>query len=180
SIDTMSPWDRAKIVVLLQQTSPFQPYCLTQHRIAHGLVPIHGFSWLNDECIAQIYSQAKKLNIFHLLNRKLNAISGGEHRLIDIAKVLINQEAKLILLDEPSVFLDFSQKKILTNNIIERSKSAVTIFSSHDLDFIENTATEIILIENACATLMSVAQFRSSFNARSSKSSIARSGLTPP
>lgn len=175
----LHPQDRAKIIVLLQQVSPFQPYCRAQNRIAHGLMPHYGFSWLSEECLCRITSLAARLNISHLLDRPLSAMSGGERRLIDIAKVLINEEAQLILLDEPSVFLDFSQKKVLSDNIIARAKNAIVIFSSHDLDFIQATANNIINIQHNSAQIISVTQFLSSLGARSSNSEIARSGFTP-
>lgn len=180
ALHELHPLERAKMIVLLQQVSPFQPYCLAQNRIAHGLMPHNGFSWLSEKCLAHITLLASKLNISHLLNRPLSAMSGGERRLIDIAKVLINEAAQLIVLDEPSVFLDFSQKKVLSDNLIERAKNAIVIFSSHDLDFIESTATDIISIQHTTAQIISVDQFLSSFGARLSKSKIARSGLTPP
>ncbi len=177
----LHPLERAKKIAMLQQVSPIQPYCIAKNRIAHGLMPHHGFSWLDQTQLSRIDTLADKLNIHHLLHRPLSNMSGGEHRLIDIAKVLINDQARLILLDEPSVFLDFSQKKVLAANILERAAdNAIVIFSSHDLDFIASAATEVILFEKSLAIRVICAQFLSSFGARSRRAEIATSGLSPP
>ncbi len=163
AISTIPSLERAKKIAILQQVSPIQPYCLAKNRIAHGLMPHFGFSWLAPEQLDRIEKLAQKLNIPHLLHRPLSAMSGGEHRLIDIAKVFINNQAQLILLDEPSVFLDFSQKKVLARNMIERAANAIVIFSSHDLDFIASAATEVVLLEKSRAIRMSIEEFLRAF-----------------
>ena len=125
-------------------------YCLVKQRMAHGLIPMYGLSpWLSDEQINLIEQVAKDLNITHLLDRSINLISGGEQRLVNIAKTLINPQCEVFLLDEPSVFLDFKQKKILINYLLKlKSSKRIIIFSSHDSDFINKCANKILLLKN--------------------------------
>jgi iron complex transport system ATP-binding protein len=62
-------------------------------------------------------------------------ISDGERQLLAIARVLI-QETPYILLDEPTAFLDYSNKKSLLNLLmkIARDENKCILFSSHDLE----------------------------------------------
>lgn len=163
NLSLIKPKSRARAISFLQQHSPEQPYCLAQHRIAHGFLPESGFSWVTKEQSTKITNMAAHLSITHLLERPLGAMSGGEQRLIDIAKTLINEKAQLILLDEPSVFLDFTQKRVLQKKVLERSSESIIIFSSHDFDFIKALATDIIFLSSEQTKLMSPHQFMEYF-----------------
>lgn len=122
---------------------------------------------------------AAQLSISHLLERRLNEMSGGEQRLVDIAKVFVDQKTSLILLDEPSVFLDFAQKKDLAKNIRMRAgRGAIIFFSSHDLDFIAQTDAIILLVEET-TRLSTLDQLLSSLGLLSSNNDKASSGLRP-
>ncbi len=105
--------------------------------------------WLQDEQISLIEQVAKNLNITHLLDRSINLISGGEQRLVNIAKSVINPQCEVFLLDEPSVFLDFKQKDFLIDYLLKlKSPKRIIIFSSHDMDFINKCANKILLLKD--------------------------------
>ncbi len=75
----------------------------------------------------------EELSILHLKDRPYTNISGGELRLVLIARALA-QEAKILLLDEPTAFLDFKNSNLILNKIIElRDKRHITfIITLHD------------------------------------------------
>jgi len=152
---------KASLLTLLLQSAMPHPYCLAESRIAQGLVPLSGFrAFLDSETSFLIEQCARELNIAHLLTRPLSKMSGGELRLVNIAKCLVNHHTKLILLDEPSVFLDFAQKEILAKNLLKRATAgALILFSSHDRSFIESTASRVLALSNGNAHLMSVKEF---------------------
>lgn len=164
---------RAEKLVLLQQASLQKNSCLAKHRIAHGLIPFIGFDWLDRTNYLQIINIAERLGILHLINRPLNQMSGGEQRLVEIAKTLINHQASLILLDEPSVFLDLKQKKILAQNIRALAFNKIIIFSSHDLDFIAQCANQIWHIDKQKIAYLKPNQILSSFGSRLSSELMA-------
>jgi iron complex transport system ATP-binding protein len=141
---------KAIIISFLLQHSPTQPYCLVKDRIAHGFMPSLGYDFFMDKNISHlIEKEAQRLNIFHLLHRRLSKLSGGEQRLVNIAKCLISPKTKILLLDEPSVFLDFTQQQCLINNLKKQAACRrLVIFSSHDRNFIKNCATQLIWIRN--------------------------------
>lgn len=148
---------RSKKFSLLTQNSSISISCLAKYRIAHGLIPNYGFSsWLNQAQNEKIYEISNKLGIQHLLDRPLNLMSGGEQRLVHIAKCIVNSNIELLLLDEPSVFLDFNQKMLLVKTILSlKSPNRIIIFSSHDSSFIKNCADKILALENGFIKIFS-------------------------
>jgi iron complex transport system ATP-binding protein len=145
---SLKPQERAKKLSFLPQHSSDHPYCSVNSRIAHGLMPTWGYDFLIDEKAQNLIENvASSLKINHLLHKNLAHLSGGELRLIHLAKCLVNPQVKLILLDEPSVFLDFIQQEILMECLKAQSLLGKTlIFSSHDQYFIKNLAHRILEI----------------------------------
>lgn len=80
----------------------------------------------------KVYAVAKRLDITHLLDKKIGEVSGGERQIVFIACALI-QDTPIILLDEPTSALDIkNQNKVLTV-LKEISKEGKTIIlSSHN------------------------------------------------
>ena len=66
--------------------------------------------------------------------RYCNSLSDGEYQRVTIAGALV-QDSKIILLDEPTAFLDIANKFLITRllkNISQREKKLI-IFSTHDI-----------------------------------------------
>ncbi len=175
----MQAHKRAQALTLLQQNSPTQSYCVAHSRIAHGLIPDVGFSWLDHKSHSLIKSVADKLAISHLLGRSLGTLSGGEQRLVHIAKTLVSPHRLLLLLDEPTAFLDFTQKSRLAEILNQRAQQCLVIFSSHDLDFILTIAKQILHINHSYIEILSPAQLFSSFGSRSKKAETSTVGESP-
>lgn len=85
------------------------------------------------------------LKISHLLENKLSELSGGEQTLVELAKILI-QENDLLLLDEPTNHLD-TERIFWLEGYLAHSKSACLIVS-HDRSFLDNTVTKIVELED--------------------------------
>lgn len=153
-INGLSIEQRAHHIALLLQSAPIQPFCTAKRRIAHGLMPALGFEFFNDKSIDQtITDLCRRLRIEHLLHRCLENMSGGEQRLVHLARCLINQQQKIILLDEPSVYLDRSQRENIINILKDESNNnRLILFSTHDERLIERLATRIITIDETTRT----------------------------
>ncbi len=82
------------------------------------------------------------------LNRKINTLSSGEKRLIDIAAALINSPS-LLLLDEPSIGLDRINKFRLINLLkrINQKYNVTIIIASHDINFLNLLISDITILK---------------------------------
>ena len=86
----------------------------------------------------------RRTGCFHLKNRDFGSLSGGEKQRVSIARCLC-QEAGLILLDEPTSFLDRESKEELIdilNKILKREMTTVLLVS-HDHEWISRLGWEV-------------------------------------
>lgn len=76
----------------------------------------------------------ERLEISHLRDRGYGNISGGERQMVLIARA-IAQQAKILIMDEPSANLDFGNKVRVMNTVKKLSKDGYAIIqSTHDPD----------------------------------------------
>ncbi|RUO44150.1 ABC transporter ATP-binding protein [Aliidiomarina taiwanensis] len=74
----------------------------------------------------------------------VKALSGGERNRVLLAQILL-KECNLLILDEPTNDLDVETLELL-ETIVSEFKGTVLLVS-HDREFIENTANEVLLFE---------------------------------
>lgn len=75
------------------------------------------------------------------INKKVGVLSGGEKNRVGMIKVLL-QNANVLLLDEPTNHLDIQSKDILLKAL--QAYQGTILFVSHDQDFVNKLATDII------------------------------------
>lgn len=99
-----------------------------------------------DKSIIAAFADAMQIN--HLLDRAIETLSDGEMQKVMIARAFI-QETPIILLDEPTAFLDYIAKEevisLLKENAIRHQK--IVLLSSHDLALIEKFADDIVRLD---------------------------------
>jgi putative ABC transport system ATP-binding protein len=80
----------------------------------------------------RIIEELNKLNIGHLLNKKVSKLSGGEKQRVAIVRALIN-DPKIILCDEPTGSLDSQNAKQVLEILKDINKNGKTIvLVTHD------------------------------------------------
>lgn len=84
------------------------------------------------------------LGISALKNRMVHKLSGGEKRLAALAGVLIMRPS-LLLLDEPTSFLDLNAAKRLSGCLRNLKQSC--LITTHDLFFVENLCDRFLFLD---------------------------------
>lgn len=77
------------------------------------------------------------------INKKISVISGGEKIKVSLAKMLVSK-VNVLMLDEPTNYLDSNSVQVLIE-LLQKYKGTI-IFVSHDRAFINQIATDILLI----------------------------------
>ena len=88
-----------------------------------------------------------EMNIEDLRYRKFNELSGGEKRLVLISMILA-QNTRIVLFDEPTSFLDIKNSIIILNKIKKLASELhkIIIISLHDLNEAINTAEWVLML----------------------------------
>lgn len=135
SISDYSTKELAKIVSFVPSQSPrvnnFSTYDMVSTGSYNRTNWIGNISDIEKEFTMEI---VEKVGISHLIDRDSSTLSDGEFQRAAIARSLI-QNTNLILLDEPTAFLDLENKAIITSllkSITQLEKKSI-LFSTHDL-----------------------------------------------
>lgn len=85
------------------------------------------------------------LEISSLLPKMLSKLSDGQQQLVAIARALV-QQTDFLLMDEPTAFLDYSNKMKIFNLIqrLAREQNKGIIFVTHDLELIFQNKIQLI------------------------------------
>lgn len=91
---------------------------------------------------------AEKLGIAHLLDKPPYKLSGGQKKLISIA-VAAAHNPKILLLDEPTTYLDQEAEEKVVRFVEELRKYGVAILvATHDMEFICKAAQRSYMLIN--------------------------------
>lgn len=104
--------------------------------VAMGRAPHTGwFGNLNEMDIEVIERTLKISQLDDMQDRMFNRLSDGEKQRVLIARAIC-QDTPILILDEPSAYLDFRHKKniySLLSDYTLQNKETMTIFSTHDI-----------------------------------------------
>ncbi|WP_416840037.1 ABC transporter ATP-binding protein [Haloferax sp. DFSO52] len=109
---------------------------------------LRGDSFTDDELRVreQATEMAEFLEIDHVLDVKAGTLSGGQRKLLELARVLLT-EPDMILLDEPLAGVNPTlEKKILSRLHDLESQGYSFLFIEHDIDVIMETCDRVIVM----------------------------------
>ena len=138
--DLMSytPKERAKLLGIVLTERPDDMFLKVSDVVAAGRYPYTGmFGKLNENDEKEIKVSLELVGVNNLIDRVFNTLSDGEKQKVMIAKA-IAQNTPVIMLDEPTAFLDYPSKIelfSLLKKLAKEQKKAV-LFSSHDLELL--------------------------------------------
>ena len=106
-------------------------------------VAAQNYGYPPEEVAARTRRALQQVHIEDCADRPVYRLSGGQKKLASIAGIL-TLDPELILMDEPSAALDPKNRR----NLIEilRSLPCAMLIASHDLDFIYDTCTRVVLL----------------------------------
>lgn len=116
--------------------------------VALGRFPhTNWFGKLEESDKALINKSLETVGLLHYAQKGINEISDGEKQRAMIARTLA-QDAEIIILDEPTAFLDLSHKyeTVRFLNKLSRENNKTIIFSTHDLNIAIHEADKIWLM----------------------------------
>ncbi|WP_018157710.1 ABC transporter ATP-binding protein [Demetria terragena] len=145
SIHERSTKEVARSIGLLPQ-SPIAPEGITvTELVSRGRHPHHGmfkqWSQADDEAVAAALEQTQTVELAH---RDVDALSGGQRQRVWIAMVLA-QQTDLLLLDEPTSYLDIAHAVEVLDLVTDLNLRGTTVVMVlHDLNLAARYANHVI------------------------------------
>jgi ABC-type sugar transport system ATPase subunit len=83
------------------------------------------------------------------LNRAVRALSGGQRQAVGIARLLLESDLKLIIMDEPMAALGLEESRLVVELIMRlRERGYSVLIISHNLDHVFQVADRIAVMKN--------------------------------
>lgn len=117
--------------------------------VALGRTPyLSMFGKLMPDDIAVIERSLERLGLASLKDTLMEELSDGQRQKVMIAKSLA-QETPIILLDEPTAFLDYTSKHKLFEDlkVVSLEEKKLIIVSSHDIDLMQKYMTKALYLK---------------------------------
>ena len=136
SVSSLNPQEIAETISLVDTRFEGVEYLKVKDYLALGRAPYPDlFGRLGVKDWQMVESVASDLSIIHLLDKFTDEISDGERQLCAVGRAFV-QETPVILLDEPTAFLDYiNRKKLLALlKLLSAEKHKCIVLSTHDLD----------------------------------------------
>jgi iron complex transport system ATP-binding protein len=148
-VDCLGRRDVARRVAMVPQSPVIPPEMTVLEYVVIGRTPHLGYTGAPglrdvDACRAAL----ARLDVAQLADRRLGSLSGGERQRAVLARAMA-QDARLILLDEPTTALDVgAQQQVLELVADLRESRALTVISAmHDLTVAGQYPDRLVLID---------------------------------
>lgn len=149
-IATMSAAEVARLVSVVLTDRPLTPSLTAAEMVGMGRAPYTGF-WgrLSDEDRRLVSEAMQTVGIAPLATRRMGRLSDGERQKVMIAKALA-QHTPVIVLDEPTAFLDYPSKVAVMKTLarLAHDEGKTILMSTHDLELAAQLGDELMEIEN--------------------------------
>jgi iron complex transport system ATP-binding protein len=106
-----------------------------------------GWHWEDAQDWAVVHTAMDELDVAHLSDRLVTEVSGGERQRAVIARALV-QKPQILLLDEPTAFLDLHHQLDIARIIrrLNRERGFTVILVSHDLNLASQYCDHVMLL----------------------------------
>jgi len=146
---SLSRREAARLVSFVPQETPVSFPFRVSEIVLMGRTPHLGlFSFERDEDLRIARQALEATDTYHLRQRYLDELSGGERQLVIMARALA-QAAPVMLLDEPTTFLDVRHQvdifEIITRQKREQGRTVLVV--SHDLNMASQYCARLVLLD---------------------------------
>ena len=149
-ITTMSAAEVARLVSVVLTDRPLTPSLTAAEMVGMGRAPYTGF-WgrLGDDDRRLVSEAMTTVGRAPLATRRMGQLSDGERQKVMIAKALA-QHTPVIVLDEPTAFLDYPSKVAVMKTLarLAHDEGKTILMSTHDLELAAQLGDELMEIEN--------------------------------
>jgi iron complex transport system ATP-binding protein len=148
SISKLNRIEKAKTFSFVGSKFDGVDYLKVKDYIALGRTPYtNAFGRLGDTDLKVVNETIVLLQLEHLQNKFTTELSDGERQLAAIARA-IAQQTEIIILDEPTAFLDYANRKkvmeLMKKIAIELNKCIIV--SSHDLELCLESEIDLVVV----------------------------------
>lgn len=148
-LSTMTTKELAKAVGIVLTDRPEEQSMTIRELAELGRTPYSGFLGVLSQADKDIARDAlQQVGITPLADKRLSEISDGERQKAMIARTLA-QQTPVILLDEPTAFLDFTSKVelLLLLQRLSHEEGKTILLTTHDINLAMKMADEIWLLD---------------------------------
>ena len=148
AIARMSPGQVARQIATLPQSPGAVPGMTVQELVEQGRYPHTGpLRMLSDRDHAAVERALELTSSGRFRHRLLDSLSGGERQRVWIALALA-QEPRILLLDEPTTFLDINHQIQVLNLIhaLNREHGLTVVMALHDLNHASQYAERLVVL----------------------------------
>ncbi len=160
-LTSIAPVDLARRVGVVTTARPELPQTTVRDLVLYGRLPYTGAlgrpTHLDRQAAERALSQTE---IQNLADRRLSTLSDGEHQKAMIAKTLA-QGTDIILLDEPSAFLDYAGRRALMHLLqrLAHEEGKAILLSTHDVELVPRFADEVWWMDRQQIKIMPPQEF---------------------
>ena len=136
--------EKAKLLSILPQMLP-SPDLPAEEVVGFGRSPYS--ARLSAKEREEVHAAMQRLGIGELAGRRVSTLSGGEKQKVFLAMLLV-QDTPLVLLDEPTTYMDLPFKSVFFSVLQElKEKKKTVLFVSHDLSDGIASSDHVLVLE---------------------------------
>ncbi len=147
ALSSLSRLEIARSVAVVPQDVPSAPGFTVRDVVARGRAPHQG-AWMRERSDDRdaVDAALARCGVEAFADRAFAALAGGERKRVIVAQALA-QSARVLLLDEPSAFLDLRHALAVFDRAAEEAaRGSAVLAVVHDLSLVVRYATRVALL----------------------------------